>query len=124
MESWRNSSIQIQSVFHTSLCNLGASRGECSTPHPRRFTRRKEPQFSLYGRLGGPQTRSGRVWKNGDLKPAPHNVALIYMYDRYESLFTKLLHYRYPMHLPYFFIISVLSTITNVNSKVGLNTRY
>ena len=33
------------------------------TPRPGRFTHGKETRYPLYRRLGGPQCRSGRVWK-------------------------------------------------------------
>ena len=35
----------------------------CSTPRPGRFTPRKETRCPLHSRLGGPQSRSGRVRK-------------------------------------------------------------
>jgi hypothetical protein len=34
-----------------------------STTRSGRFTRGKETRYPLYRRLGGPQGRSGRVWK-------------------------------------------------------------
>ena len=37
--------------------------GGWSTPRPVRFTSRKEILYPLYRRLGGPQGRSGRLWK-------------------------------------------------------------
>jgi hypothetical protein len=37
--------------------------GEWSTPRPVRFTQGKQTRYPLYGRLGGPQGRSGRVRK-------------------------------------------------------------
>ena len=37
--------------------------GEWSTPRPGRFTPGKETGCPLYLRLGGPQSRSSRVWK-------------------------------------------------------------
>jgi hypothetical protein len=46
-----------------SFFNLGARWGGWSKPHPGRFTLRKETLYPLYRRLGGPQGRSGRVWK-------------------------------------------------------------
>jgi hypothetical protein len=39
-----------------------------STPRPGRFTPGKETLYSLYGRLGGPQGRSGRLQK---ISPPP-----------------------------------------------------
>jgi hypothetical protein len=41
------------------------------TPHPSRFTTRKEPRCLLNMRLGGPQSRSGRFWRTGNLLPQP-----------------------------------------------------
>ena len=48
----------------TSVLELGG----CSAPRPGRFTPRKEIRYPLYRRLGGPQCRSGRVWK---ISPPP-----------------------------------------------------
>jgi hypothetical protein len=42
--------------------------GGWSTPRPGRFTPRKETQYPLYRRLGGPQGRCGRVRK---ISPPP-----------------------------------------------------
>jgi hypothetical protein len=50
------------------LFNLGARWGGWSTPRPGRFTAGKELRYPLYRRLGGPQDRSGRVWK---ISPPP-----------------------------------------------------
>jgi hypothetical protein len=43
-------------------------RGRWSKPRPGRFTPGKESPYQLYGRLGGPQGRPGRVWK---ISPPP-----------------------------------------------------
>ena len=42
------------------ILELGA-RLKWSTPRPGRFPPGKEPRYTLYSRLGGPQGRSGRV---------------------------------------------------------------
>jgi hypothetical protein len=43
------------------LFNLGASWGGLSTPRLGRFSPKKETRYPLYMRLGGPQSRFGRV---------------------------------------------------------------
>ena len=50
--------VQLYSFF-----NLGARRGGWLTPRLGRFVPGKETRFPFYGRLGGPQGRSGRVQK-------------------------------------------------------------
>jgi hypothetical protein len=42
---------------------LGARWGEWSTPRSGRFNPGKETRYPLHERFGGPQVRSGRVWK-------------------------------------------------------------
>ena len=49
-------------VYLYSSFNLGARWGGCSTPRLDRFTPVKT-RYPLNLRLGGPQGRSGRVWK-------------------------------------------------------------
>jgi hypothetical protein len=39
--------------------------------NPGRFTPRKEPQYLLCRRLGGPQGRYGRVWRRENILPLP-----------------------------------------------------
>jgi len=51
-------------VKRYSFFNLGARwGGGWSTPRPGRFTPGRETQYPLYRRVGGPQGRSGRLWK-------------------------------------------------------------
>ena len=45
-----------------SFFNLGSRWGGWSTPRPGRFTPGKDP-ITIVQKLGGPQGRSGRVWK-------------------------------------------------------------
>ena len=47
----------------TLSLNSTLDGGGWSTPHPDRFTSGKETLYSLYRRLGGPQSRCGRVLK-------------------------------------------------------------
>ena len=50
-------------------------------PRPDRFTPGKESLYLLYRRLGGPQDRSGRVWKISpppELTPGRSNSELLY----------------------------------------------
>ena len=54
----RGVDIQLYSFF-----NLSTRWGGSSMAHPGCFTPRKEIQYPLYRRLGGPQGRSGRVQK-------------------------------------------------------------
>jgi hypothetical protein len=50
---------------YSSILSLASALGwsKWSTPHPGRFTPGKEIRYPLYRRLGGPQSRSGRVRK-------------------------------------------------------------
>ena len=50
------------------ICTLSLTSalygGGWSTPRPSRFTTGEVTRYALYGRVGGPQGRSGRVRKN------------------------------------------------------------
>jgi hypothetical protein len=52
----------------TLSLTLALDGGGRSTPRPGRLTPGKETRYPLYRRLGGPQGRSGRVWK---ISPTP-----------------------------------------------------
>jgi hypothetical protein len=63
MEAQREVEVQLHSFLY-----IGARGGWLSTIRPGRFIPGKQTRYGLYRRLGGPQSRSGRVQK---ISPQP-----------------------------------------------------
>ena len=72
---WRGTEMQLYSFF-----NLGTWWGGWSTPRPGRFTPRKQTLFPLDRKLGGPQSRSGRVRKISSPPGFDPRTVHIYVY--------------------------------------------
>jgi hypothetical protein len=60
-------------------------------PHPGRFTPGKETRYPLYRRLGGPQDRSGRLWKISP-PPAFDPRTVQPVASRYTEIVTSISH--------------------------------